>query len=231
MPPNVQRQHAVSLRTITHHFFVSNGPFYFDKTDRVANQDIVKAFRDPTYPFKPGDWNYLVPVSAPDIVTEAPSSVVIGKDIVINVKVSVGGVPSSAADVVYLVLDSAANVVLNGRVLPTNITGTFQVTLNSTQTAKFNAGSYSLKVIAYSWSVITPRFDSRVFTLTPLQKPTPGPTPTPTFIPTPQPTAPVDYTPYAIIGVIAAAIIVVALVLMRKKRGSASLPPPPPPPS
>lgn len=149
------------------HFLVSNGPFYFDKTDRVADQDVVKAFRDPTYPFKPGNWNYLVSVSTPDIITEAPSNVVIGKDAVINVKVSVGGVPSSAADVVYLVLDSAANVILNGRALPTSETGTFQVTLNSTQTAKFHIGSYSLKIMSYSWSFITPRFTSLVFTALP----------------------------------------------------------------
>lgn len=149
------------------HFFVSNGPFYFDKTDRVANQDTLKAFRDITYPFKPGDWNYLIPVSTPDISTEAPSSVVIGKDAVINVKATIGGVPSSAADIVYLVLDSAANVVLSGRATASSITGTFQIVLNSTQTATFNAGGYSIKIIAYSWAVTTPRFDSKVFTALP----------------------------------------------------------------
>lgn len=149
------------------HFLVSNGPFYFDKTDRVALIDTVKAFRDSTYPFKPGDWNYLIAVGTPAITTEAPSSVVIGKDAVINVKVSIGGVPSSAADIIYLVIDSAANVVLNGKASATLIIGTFEILLNSTQTAKFSPGGYSLKIIAYSHSVITPQFDSRVFTALP----------------------------------------------------------------
>ncbi len=162
------RYNALQNWILAHnHFLVSNGPFYFDKTDRVANQDIVKAFRDPTYPFKPGDWNYLVPVNAPDVTTEAPSSIVIGKDVVINVKATVGGVPSSAADIVYMILDSAANVVQSGRATSTSITGTFQIVLNSTQTAKLTPGGYALKVIAYSWSVITPRFDSKVFTALP----------------------------------------------------------------
>jgi len=149
------------------HFLVSNGPFYFDTTDRVANQDILKAFRDATYPFKPGDWGFLVPVGTPEITTEAPSSVVIGKDAVINVKVTISGNPSSAADVIYLVLDSSANVVLSGKGTATSIIGTFEILLNSTQTAKFNPGGYSLSIIAYSHSVITPRFDSRVFTALP----------------------------------------------------------------
>jgi len=38
------------------HFLVSNGPFYFESTDRISGQDVVKAFRDPTYPFEPGYW-------------------------------------------------------------------------------------------------------------------------------------------------------------------------------
>lgn len=152
---------------VHNHFLVSNGPFYFDKTDRVAGQDTLKAFRDPTYPFKPGDWNYLVPVGTPEITTEAPSTVEIGKDVVINIKSAVGGVPSSGADILYLILDSAANVVLSGRATATSVAGTFQVVLNSTQTAELSPGGYSLKIIGYSWSVITPRFDSKVFTALP----------------------------------------------------------------
>jgi peptide/nickel transport system substrate-binding protein len=153
--------------TAHNHFFVSNGPFYFDTTDRVAGQDVLKAFRDTTYPFKPGDWNYLIPVDVPSVTTEAPSSIVIGKDALINVKIAIGGVPSSAADVVYLIFDSAANVVLSGRATPTSITGTFQVALTSNQTATFNPGGYSIKIIAYSRSVTLPKFDSQVFTALP----------------------------------------------------------------
>lgn len=66
-----------------------------------------------------------------------------------------------------MILDSAANVVLSGRGTPTSIIGTFQILLNSTQTAKFSPGGYALRVIAYSWSVLTPRFNSRVFTALP----------------------------------------------------------------
>lgn len=153
--------------TAHNHLLVSNGPFFFDSTDRVAGQDVVKAFRDSTYPFKPGDWNYLVPVGIPAITTEAPSSVVIGKDAVINIKVTISGVPSSAASIIYLVFDSAANVVLSGTADVTSVIGTFEILLNSTQTAKFQAGGYSLSIIAYSSSVITPQFDSRVFTALP----------------------------------------------------------------
>lgn len=149
------------------HFLVGNGPFYLDKTDRLANQDILKAFRDPTYPYKAGDWNYLIPTNTPEISTEAPSTVVIGKAVVFNVKVNIGGFPSSAADVVYLILDSSANVILNGKATPSSVTGTFQVVLSPTDTAKFQAGGYSLKIIAYAQSIIVPRFDSKVFTALP----------------------------------------------------------------
>lgn len=149
------------------HLLVSNGPFYFDGSNRAAKQDFLKAFRDPTYPFKPGDWNYLIPVGIPAITTDAPSSVVIGKDAVISIKVTISGVPSSAATIIYNVFDSAANVVLSGSASPTSIIGTFEILLNSTQTSKFNAGGYSLSIIAYSDTVITPQFDSRVFTALP----------------------------------------------------------------
>jgi hypothetical protein len=92
---------------------------------------------------------------------------VIGKDAVISIKVTISGVPSSAATIIYNVFDSAANVVLSGSASPTSIIGTFEILLNSTQTSKFNAGGYSLSIIAYSDTVITPQFDSRVFTALP----------------------------------------------------------------
>jgi peptide/nickel transport system substrate-binding protein len=162
------RYGALQAWVTTHNnFLVSNGPFYFDSTDRVAGQDVLKAFRDPTYPFKPGDWNYLIPVNVPSVSAEVPSSIEIGKDALVNVKVAVGGVPSSAADVVYLVFDSASNVVLSGRATPTSIAGTFEVALTANQTSTFSPGGYSIKIIAYSRSVTIPKFDSEVFTALP----------------------------------------------------------------
>lgn len=149
------------------HFLVSQGMFYFDTSDRVAGADTVKAFRDPLYPFRPGDWSYLVPVGIPAITTEAPSTVVIGKDAIVNIKVAVSGAPSSAASIIYLVLDSSASVILSGTATATSIIGTFEIVLNSTMTAKFLPGGYTLSVIAYSSSVIIPQFDSRVFTALP----------------------------------------------------------------
>jgi peptide/nickel transport system substrate-binding protein len=37
------------------HLVISNGPFYLEQFESTANFAELDAFRDPTYPFKPGD--------------------------------------------------------------------------------------------------------------------------------------------------------------------------------
>jgi len=42
------------------HLLISNGPFYMDSWNPTANSAVLKAFRDPTYPFKAEYWiNYF----------------------------------------------------------------------------------------------------------------------------------------------------------------------------
>ena len=42
------------------HLIISNGPFYMDSWNPTANSAVLKAFRDPTYPFKAEYWiNYF----------------------------------------------------------------------------------------------------------------------------------------------------------------------------
>ncbi|MCS7138351.1 MAG: hypothetical protein NZ941_08315, partial [Candidatus Caldarchaeum sp.] len=46
------------------HMWISNGPFYLDSFDSAAQTSVLRAFREPTYPFKPGDnfYPFITPV-------------------------------------------------------------------------------------------------------------------------------------------------------------------------
>jgi peptide/nickel transport system substrate-binding protein len=47
--------------------WISDGPFYLNRFDAEAQYAETKAFRDPTYPFGPGDWYYGRP-AVPEVV-------------------------------------------------------------------------------------------------------------------------------------------------------------------
>jgi peptide/nickel transport system substrate-binding protein len=59
------------------HVWISNGPFYLDKFDSAAQTAVVKAFRDPSYPFKPGD-NFFPPITPVQVLRIGKGTVVPG---------------------------------------------------------------------------------------------------------------------------------------------------------
>ncbi|MDD5111240.1 MAG: transporter substrate-binding domain-containing protein [Candidatus Altiarchaeota archaeon] len=52
-----ERSKALKEWNVKHnHLIIGNGPFYMEKYDRKRGTISLKAFRDPSYPFKKGDW-------------------------------------------------------------------------------------------------------------------------------------------------------------------------------
>jgi len=150
------------------HFLDSNGPFYFDKADTSALQDTIKANRDPTYPFMAGAWDSLISVDVPSFgVIQMADNVPIGSDAKINVTLLLGGQPSSAATLQYLLLDADANVYAKGTATAAATVGLFQFTLPYNLTGRLLPGTYSLRLGAFATTYAIPSFATKTFTTLP----------------------------------------------------------------
>jgi len=68
---------AISWGDAHKHMWISNGPFYLDLFDSAAQTSILRAFRDPSYPFKPGD-NFYPAITPVQIVRIGKGTVVPG---------------------------------------------------------------------------------------------------------------------------------------------------------
>ncbi|MEM3607665.1 MAG: ABC transporter substrate-binding protein [Candidatus Bathyarchaeia archaeon] len=144
------------------HFLVSNGPYYFYKADTVARQDILKAFRDPSYPYSPGDFDQLTSPRFADIIrVSMPDRVVAGGEALIRVGVTVGGVPSREAEVSYLIINPEGEILLKGKAKPSEEPGEFEIELNHSETSELGTGSYLLKISAVSFEAARPSTATR----------------------------------------------------------------------
>jgi hypothetical protein len=127
------------------HLVISDGPFILARYDPPAQFAELRAFRDPAYPFKPGDHYKGRPQLIEFVSTEVGPLVPGGK---FEAKVSLSG-PGTLA-VRYLLLDAATGqVVHQGEATP--VTGTdFVVRLDADVTAQLEVGLYQLLLAAYS---------------------------------------------------------------------------------
>jgi peptide/nickel transport system substrate-binding protein len=106
------------------HLVISQGPFYLEQFDPPAQFAELLAFRDPSYPFKPGDhFRGTPPTLAIDDISAEP--VPFGEDIVVSATVSGPG----TLGLRYLLLDPAVDEVLEtGPAIDTG-DGTFSVAI------------------------------------------------------------------------------------------------------
>jgi peptide/nickel transport system substrate-binding protein len=141
------------------HLVISNGPFYLNQFDPPAQFAELIAFRDPSYPFKPGD---LYRGQPPELaIGEVSSDVVVpGEDAVVTASVTGPG----TLGLQYLLLDPAlGEVVASGRAEETAIarrwrgqqTGEaqFTVTIPADVTGSLFPGFYQLYLAADSDSL------------------------------------------------------------------------------
>lgn len=139
------------------HFLVANGPYFFSKSDVTARQDIIKAFRDPTYPFSPGDYDFLIsPRTAQIMKIEAPDRVTVGGETEIKANIAVGNEPSHRAEVIYLVFTPDGDLAIKGVADPTDTVGEYLITMSAADTSKLQVGSYTLRVIATGFDAVIP---------------------------------------------------------------------------
>jgi hypothetical protein len=147
-------------------FLVSNGPYYFYKADTAARQDVLRAFRDSSYPYSPGDFDQLASPRFADILrVNVPERIVPGGEVLIRVGVAVGGRPSNEAEVSYLIINPGGEILLKGRAEPSHDLGEFEIRLNYSDTSKLETGSYLFKIMAVSLYAARPSTATRTLTV------------------------------------------------------------------
>lgn len=131
------------------HAWISDGPFMLDSFDPAGQSAVLKAFRDPSYPFSPGKWVYGIPRTV-SITNVGVPQVIRGQEA--SVLVDLSGPPPLF--VKYILRDSiSGNILAVGQGAPS--TGSrFVITLPSNLTATLTARfPYELTIIAYSDAV------------------------------------------------------------------------------
>jgi peptide/nickel transport system substrate-binding protein len=146
------------------HFYVSNGPYYFDHADTDALQMSLKPFKE--YPFKADVWDNMLTVKIPEVTaTGIPTAVVPGLSATFDFAVTVDDVPYENVEMTYLLMDPTGTLLGRGDV--TNLgAGGFSAELTGTATSGMVAGSYKLLTITVGEEAAIPIFEEVVFTTT-----------------------------------------------------------------
>jgi peptide/nickel transport system substrate-binding protein len=127
------------------HLVISNGPFYLERFDPPAQFAELDAFRDPGYPFKPGDLYRGEPpdLSIDDVTADA---VIPGEDAVVTATASGPG----TLDLHYLLLDPAVGEVVTSGLAEAGSEGRYTVTIPGDVTGTLFPGFYELYLAAES---------------------------------------------------------------------------------
>ncbi|MEM3766430.1 MAG: hypothetical protein QXU46_05330, partial [Candidatus Bathyarchaeia archaeon] len=147
---DAQVRYAAAIQWFTQkgHLVISDGPFYLESFDPAGQSAVLKAFRDPTYPFSKGDWYYGLP-TPPEIIRTGVPTVVTGSPA--SFVVDLSGIPPLY--VKYLIKDP-----ITGEILAVgnaeSVTATrFVIELSEDFTSKLQPGLYELTIAAYSEEV------------------------------------------------------------------------------
>lgn len=130
------------------HLVISQGPFYLEQFDPPAQFAELIAFRDPSYPFKPGDFFQGDPPTL-SVTPAEPEPVVPGDDAVVSVDVSGPG----DVQLQYLLVDQATGEVVAEGAAESAGDGAFSVVVPGDVTFELFPGLYDLFVAASSDSL------------------------------------------------------------------------------
>jgi peptide/nickel transport system substrate-binding protein len=127
------------------HLVISNGPFFLERFDPPAQFAELHAFRDPGYPFKPGDLYRGAPpaLSIDEVATE---TVVPGDEAVVSASVTGPG----TLGLRYLLLDPAVGEVVTSGRAEESAPGEFAVTIPADVSGGLFPGFYQLFLAAES---------------------------------------------------------------------------------
>ncbi len=127
------------------HMVISNGPYMLERFDSAAQFAQLESFRDPGYPFKPGDLYYGKPPAIEVTGIEA-GSIVEGRDLTATVTLEGPG----ELAVRYLLQDPATGQKVRSG-LAQAVSGTeFQVVIPAAKVAELAGDLYYLFLAAYS---------------------------------------------------------------------------------
>lgn len=136
------------------HLVISNGAFYLERMGSVAEQYAeLRAFRDPTYPFKPSDFYVGVPET---IRLASPSFIEVTRGVEAVARINLTG--PGKLGIRILLIDPYTGAVIYQEEMVARA-GTFSITMPSDIMEKLEPGIYQLRLIAYSdlTSLITER--------------------------------------------------------------------------
>lgn len=212
------------------HLVISSGSFYLARFDPEAQFAELRAFRHPTYPFKPGDLYFGLPEPIEFTRIEAPD-LRIGEPY--RARVDLRG--RGNLGLRYVLLDTAAaKIVAAGEAQPQGRQSdqSFVIELSAEATRQLAPGLYRLALAAYSDALSRVSEEQKTLTAQlpptpteptqpePLAPPTqPGPPTTPTTPTAPAPPAPDNTWPMVGFAIGALAVALLAIWLISKKRG------------
>lgn len=155
-----KKRYDASINWISIHknAVIGNGPFYLDNYNPSGGTITLKAFRDPSYPFKQGHWSvYEHPKLANIDKIQAPKFVRLSQPVKIQVNVKVNGQPSNNVSINYFISNKEGRIVSHGIAEPDmSAVGMFEVNLLANETSKLSIGPNILKLFANSKEAFRP---------------------------------------------------------------------------
>ena len=147
----MERYQASTAWFDTHGLLViSNGPFILVRYDPPAQFAELQAYRDPSYPYRPGDWYFgTPPLLEIDRVTK--ESVAAGQGAEITVEVSGPG----EVGLRYVLVNPVTGKVVASGHAPSPTGDRFTVRLSSNELGELTPGVYKLSLAAFSDAVVT----------------------------------------------------------------------------
>jgi peptide/nickel transport system substrate-binding protein len=124
---------------------ISNGPFKLVKYDPPAQYAELEAFRDPTYPFKPGH-SYYGSANRIEILKVATQPLRIGRETKVRVTLRGPGQPALR----YLIFDPSRSEIIETGEAERESPSEFAVIISSDVTSRLKKGIYQLFLVAYS---------------------------------------------------------------------------------
>ena len=145
-------QNAIDFIDAHGHAYIGNGGYYIDSFDPANNQMVLKANRDPSYPFSGQYWLDTMEVGAARIdEVIVPAVGKAGTDVTITIKASEGRYPydvfeaASLAAISLVLVTDAGETTINASLVTA---GTFEVVIPGSLTKGLAAGAYTVVAIA-----------------------------------------------------------------------------------
>ncbi|WP_333639203.1 ABC transporter substrate-binding protein [Pyrobaculum aerophilum] len=211
------------------HMIISQGPFYLYAID-TANQYIeLRAFRDPTYPYKPGAFYFGVATPVSIKAINIPT-IAVGQSGTVSISLEVpegagrifykwGIIDPTTGKFVYISDEASATTTPITISIPTDVAS--KLTPNKAYKFWIYAYTENVPIVAESTQVFVPRTVAPTPTPSPSPSPSPAPSPTQPTVITTTTVAPAAGTTEAlaagIIGIIA--VLVALAFALRRRRG------------